>query len=166
MPYIPPIGPANPLRKRRLLALERRIRCTHNRLPDIVKAMRNMPVRILDLDRRGHVVAGGEVVIRVHDHVQAVQLVRHGGGVDGLVVVLLLDHGGREVGVVLRVGDVEEAEALGDEGEPEGFGVLFEGGAGEVGDGEGFGLEGHEGLGEGGRDAVEVAGELVGWVGG
>lgn len=102
---IPPIAPLKLGRKRRLLPLQRCVGRAHYRLPQVVKAVRQVPRalhgQLVELVR---LVRGDDA----DDGVQAVQLVRD-GGCEGAVGVLL-ERGG-EVVVGLGVVDLDVAEA-------------------------------------------------------
>lgn len=98
MLHTPPIAPSHPRPKRRLQTLQRHIPMAHNRLPQIIKAMTQMLRRILAFPREtvvvfltGHLHGEGavvehEVIEAVHDHIEAVELVGYGSGVDGFGV--------------------------------------------------------------------------------
>ena len=105
---IPPITPTPILaplicRKRRRCPLQRYIPRTHNRLPDILKAVIDMPRHFDDLG----VPRRQNEIVRVEDGVEAVELVGHGCCVDGLVGVIV--NGLGEVVVFGGVFDVDVA---------------------------------------------------------
>lgn len=124
MLHIPPITAPHARPKRRLYALQRRIAMTHDRLPEVIEAVRQVLggifafageafVVLVFVAVVGHgvenTVVQGEFVHARHDHVQAVQLVGGTGGVDGFVVFYV---GRGQEGVGLRFGDFDEAETL------------------------------------------------------
>jgi hypothetical protein len=120
---IPAITPAIVIGEGRLQPFERDISTAHDSLTHVVEAVDHVPVVVL---RQGNVALQPRVDL--DDGVQAVQLVRHAGGEDGLVLVP--HNGRRQVVVLLRSLDVLEAHADGDQVVPglEGLGLEEVGG--------------------------------------
>ena len=120
---VPSVRPSVVVRERRLEPLEGRVGRAHDGLPQVGEAVDHVPVVIL---RQGNVAL--QPGVDLDDGVQAVQLVRHAGGEDGLVLV---PHDGRrQVVILLRSLDVLEAHADGDQVVPglEGLGLEEVGG--------------------------------------
>lgn len=130
---VPAVAAREPGGEGRLGALERDVARTQDGLAQVLEAVLEVPGPVGALgalwDVGVHVDGGGpvdgEAGVALEDGVEAVQLVRHGGGEDGARGELGQRHG--EVAVGARVLDLEVAEAAGHHLEP----VLLEGGVGE-----------------------------------
>ena len=99
---IPPVTSTIVVRKGRLQSLQCQIGRAHNCLPHVVKAVNHMPVVIL---RQLNIAL--ETRVNFDNSIQAVQLVRHGGSEDRLVLVP--DDGCGQVVIQLWSLDVLEA---------------------------------------------------------
>lgn len=100
---IPPIAPPIMIRKRRFQPLKRHVSTAHDGLAHVIEAMDHVPVMIF-FER----VVGRDAAVDGDDGVEAVQLVGHGGCVDGGVGP---DDWGGEIIIILRVGDGLEAHS-------------------------------------------------------
>lgn len=103
---IPAITAQHAIRKRRMLALERRISTAHDALSKVFKAVRQVPFHLLR-----DVLAGLETRVHLKDVVQTMQLVRHARGEDGAYLLVAFDWM-REVVVLRGVLYVEIAQSL------------------------------------------------------
>jgi len=115
------------------MPFERNVCAAHDGLPHVVEAVDHVPVVVV---RDG--VVGFEARVGLHDGEEAVELVGHGGGEDGLVGPV---DGPGEVVVFVGFIDPDEAHAFGHEGVPlieDGVGKEFRRVHGRVG---GVGVE-------------------------